>query len=210
MRILALIISVVFHPLLMATYGCLLLFYGIHDTIYDYLTTPDNKWRITLVVFLFSFVFPVMNIYVLVKLKRIPGLTLSNQKDRTFPYLVTSLFYFGLYYLFMDTTIWPSIKLFIIGGGVAILLTALINLKYKISAHMVGIGGLLGGILSVSYLIQFNMTLFYIVIIVVAGLIAFARLFLQEHRPSQIYLGFLLGLFVQTFLFFTLQTLIFA
>lgn len=194
----------------MATYGCLLLFYGIHDTIYDYLTTPDNKWRITLVVFLFSFVFPVMNIYVLVKLKRIPGLTLSNQKDRTFPYLVTSLFYFGLYYLFMDTTIWPSIKLFIIGGGVAILLTALINLKYKISAHMVGIGGLLGGILSVSYLIQFNMTLFYIVIIVVAGLIAFARLFLQEHRPSQIYLGFLLGLFVQTFLFFTLQTLIFA
>lgn len=194
----------------MATYGCLLLFYGIHDTIYDYLTTPDNKWRITLVVFLFSFVFPVMNIYVLVKLKRIPGLTLSNQKDRTFPYLVTSLFYFGLYYLFMDTTIWPSIKLFIIGGGVAILLTALINLKYKISAHMVGIGGLLGGILSVSYLIQFNMTVFYIVIIVVAGLIAFARLFLQEHRPSQIYLGFLLGLFVQTFLFFTLQTLIFA
>lgn len=194
----------------MATYGCLLLFFGIPNTIYDYLTSFESKWRITLVVFLFSFVFPVMNIYVLVKLKRIPGLTLSNQKDRTFPYLITSLFYFGLYYLLMDTTIWPSIKLFIIGGGVAILLTALINLRYKISAHMVGIGGLLGGILSISYLIQFNMTPYYILIILIAGFIAFARLQLQEHKPSQIYLGFLLGLFVQTFLFFTLQGIIFA
>ncbi|MBL7931431.1 MAG: hypothetical protein JNL60_06000 [Bacteroidia bacterium] len=194
----------------MATYGCLLLFFGMENTIYDYLTTLDSKWRISLVVFLFSFAFPVLNIFILVKLKRVPGLTLSNQKDRTFPYLITSLFYFGLYYLFMDTTVWPSIKLFIIGGGLAILLTALINLRYKISAHMVGIGGLLGGVISVASLIDFNMTVYYIVIVIVAGLVGFARLELEEHKPSQIYSGFLLGIFVQTFLFFTLQGISFA
>lgn len=194
----------------MATYGCLLLFFGMENTIYDYLTSFDTKWRISLVVFLFSFLFPVLNIFILVKLKRIPQMTLSDQKDRTFPYVITSLFYFGLYYLFMDTTVWPSIKLFIIGGGLAILLTALINLRFKISAHMVGIGGLLGGIMSVSSLIDFNMTGYYIAIIVIAGLVGFARLQLEEHKPSQIYTGFLLGLFVQTFLFFTLQGISFA
>jgi hypothetical protein len=209
-RTLALIISVVFHPLLMATYGCLLLFFGIKNTVYDYLTEFDAKWRISLIVFMFSFIFPVLNIYILFKLKRIPGLTLSNQSDRTFPYVMTSLFYFGLFYLLMDVNIWPSIKLFIIGGGLAILLTALINLRSKISAHMVGIGGLLGVLISVSYLIKFDMTIYYILVTIIAGFVGFARLQLQEHKPYQIYLGFLLGLTVQTVLFFTLHKLTFA
>lgn len=194
----------------MATYGCLLLFFGIKNTVYDFLTEFETKWRISLVVFMFSFVFPVLNIYILYKLKRIPGITLSNQGDRTFPYVMTSLFYFGLFYLLMDINIWPSIKLFIVGGGLAILLTALINLKFKISAHMVGIGGLLGVLISVSYLIKFDMTLFYIITVVVAGMIGFARIKLEEHNPAQVYLGFLLGLVVQLSLFFSLHQLTFA
>ncbi|MEO6424947.1 MAG: hypothetical protein ABIP40_06025 [Bacteroidia bacterium] len=210
MKNFALVISVILHPLLMATYMCLLLFFGIHNTVYDYLTPFETKWRISIIVFMFSFVFPVLNIYILVKLKRIPNLTLSNQKDRTFPLFITALFYFGLFYLLMDINIWNSIKLFIIGGAVAILITTLINLKYKISAHMVGLGGVLGILISVSYLIQFNMTPYYIATIIIAGLVAFARLVLQEHKPAQLYLGFFLGLIVQSGLFFGLQKITFV
>ncbi|MDP3147173.1 hypothetical protein [Sediminibacterium sp.] len=143
------------------------------------------------------------------KLKKIPNLMLSHQQDRTYPYFITTLFYFGLFYLLMDVNIWNSVKLFIIGGAISILLTTLINLKYKISAHMVGIGGALGVLISVSYLIQFNMTPYYIGTIIIAGVVGFARLFLKEHKPSQVYLGFLLGLVVQTSLFFGLQKIIF-
>jgi hypothetical protein len=210
LRAFALLISVVFHPLLMATYGCLLLFFGIKNTVYDFLTGFETKWRISLVVFLFSFVFPVLNIFLLYKLRRLPSITLSGQQDRTFPYLMTSLFYFGLFYLLKDLNIWPSIKLFIAGGGIAILLTALINLKTKISAHMVGLGGLLGVIISLSYLIKFDMTLFYVLVILAAGLTGSARLLLREHRPQQLYTGFFLGLFVQLGLFFCLHKLTFA
>jgi hypothetical protein len=194
----------------MATYGCLLLFFGISNTVYDYLTPFDTKWRITLIVFLFSFMFPVLNIYILYRLKRIPAITLSEQKDRTFPYIMTALFYFGLFYLLMDINIWPSIKLFIIGGGLAILMTALINIKFKISAHMVGLGGLLGVLISVSYLIKFNMTPYYIIVIILAGITGAARLKLEEHKPYQIYFGFILGLFIQTGLFFVLQKITIA
>jgi membrane-associated HD superfamily phosphohydrolase len=194
----------------MATYGCLLLFFGIKNTVYDYLTAFDTKWRISFIVFMFSFIFPVTNIFILYKLKRLPSLTLSDQSTRTFPYIMTSLFYFGLFYLLMDVNIWPSVKLFIIGGGLAILLTALINLKTKISAHMVGIGGLLGVLISVSFLIKFDMTLFYVLVIIVAGLVGFARLQLNEHKPYQIYSGFFLGFFVQTVLFFILHKITFA
>lgn len=201
----ALVISVLLHPLLMSTYGCLLLFFGIHNTIYDYLTTAETKWRITFIVFIFSFLFPAINIYILYKLKRIPAITLSNQKDRTFPYIITALFYFGLFYLMYDISIWSVIKLSVLISGFAILLTAFINLKYKISAHMVGIGGLLGALISISSIIRFDMTPFYIIIIILAGLIGFSRLKLNEHKPSQVYAGFLLGLITQTALFFALQ-----
>jgi hypothetical protein len=206
----ALVVSVLFHPLLMATYGCVLLFFGIRNTVYDYLTGFDIKVRISLIVFLFSFVFPVLNIYILYRMGRIPAITLSKQEDRGFPYFMTSLFYFGLYYLLMDVNIWPSLKVFIVGAGLAIVLTALINTRYKISAHMVGLGGLLGVLVSVSALIQFDMTVFYILVILVAGLTATARLILEEHRPSQVYAGFLLGFLVQAGLFLGLQKMIFA
>jgi hypothetical protein len=194
----------------MATYGCLLLFFGIRDTVYDYLTPWETKWRISLIVFMFSFVFPVLNIVILYRLRRLPSLTLSRQRDRTFPYIMTSVFYFGLFYLMMDINIWPSLKVFIIGGGLAILATAIINLKTKISAHMVGLGGLLGVLISVSYLIKFDMTVFYIVVILLSGLAGFARLRLEEHSPGQIYAGFFLGLIMQTVLFFSFQKVIFA
>ncbi|MBL7912288.1 MAG: hypothetical protein JNJ41_14605 [Bacteroidia bacterium] len=210
MKNFALVVSVLMHPLLMATYVCLLLFFGVQNTVYDYLTPFETKWRISIIVFMFSFVFPVLNIYILVKLKRIPSLTLSDQKDRTFPLFITALFYFGLFYLLMDINIWNSVKLFIIGGAVCILLTTLINLKYKISAHMVGLGGVLGILISVSYLIRFDMTPYYIATIILAGIVAFARLVLEEHKPAQLYLGFFLGLIVQSGLFFGLQKVTFV
>lgn len=195
-------ISAVFHPMLMATYGCLLIFFAIQNTIFDYLTPLGVKWRITLIVFLFSFVFPSLNIYILYKLKRIPSFTLSEQSERTFPYLMTAAFYFGLFYLLLDLNIWPTVKLFVLGGGIAILLVALINLKYKISAHLTGIGGMLGALIALSYLLKFDMTLYYMIVVVIAGMLASARLNLNEHRPSQLYTGFALGIFVQTLLFF--------
>jgi hypothetical protein len=194
----------------MTTYGCLLLFFGIKNTVYDYMTEIDAKWRISIIVFVFSFVFPAVNIYIMYRLKRIPNILLSDKRDRTFPYLMSSLFYFGLFYLLLDINIWPSVKLFIVGGGITILLTAIINLKFKISAHMIGIGGLLGVIISISHLIKFDMTVFYMLLILIAGIIGVSRLILKEHKPYQLYLGFLLGLAVQSGLFFVMKELTFA
>lgn len=194
----------------MASYGCALLLYGIPNTVYDFLTPVETKWRLILIVFMFSFMFPLLNIYFLYRLKRVPNLLLSNRRDRTFPYLLTAVFYFGLAYLLMDVNVWPSIKVFIFGAGLAIAITALINFKTKISAHMVGVGGLLGVIVSASYLIRFDMTPYYMLIIVAAGLIGMARVYLEEHTGPQIYSGFLLGFLVQTILFFSFQSLIFA
>ena len=158
-------------------------------------------------IFSFSFILPVINIYILYRLNRISSLRMENQSERTFPYVLTSCFYFGLFYLFLDLSVWPSIKVLIFGGGISILLTAIINLKYKISAHMVGAGGLLGSLIVVSYVLKYNAVPQIAVLVLIAGAVATCRLYLKAHEPKQIYSGFFLGLLTQIgvflgFLFF--------
>ncbi len=185
----------------MCSYGSLLFFFFLRGSIYYYLTPTNLKWVISAMVFSFSFVLPVINIYILYRLNRISTLKLENQKERTFPYVLTSCFYFGLFYLFLDLSVWPSIKVLIFGGGLSILLTAIINLKYKISAHMVGIGGLLGSLIVVSYVLKYNAVPQLSVLVLLAGVIATCRLYLKAHEPKQIYSGFFLGFLTQVSVF---------
>jgi len=193
----------------MATYGCFILLFGLKYSVYDFMTPYQVKWRLILLVFMLSFLLPVLTVFLLYKLKRIPSFILSEQNERGFPYLLVSLFYFGLVYLLFDVNIWNTIKLFLFGAGLAIVLSALINIKYKISAHLVGLGGLLGVLISVSYLLKIDITLMYIVVVLVAGAVGSARVYLGEHSFGQIFTGFILGALVQSALFFTLRQISF-
>jgi hypothetical protein len=72
---------------------------------------------------------------------------------------------------------------------------------------MVGVGGLIGSLVIVSWLIRYNAVPHLIILIVLAGIIATARLYLKQHDQKQIYAGFFLGLLTQisvfiAFLFF--------
>lgn len=209
MRLFFQTISIIFHPLLMPTYGCLLLFFLKPNTPFDLLTPLKIKWLITGMVFLFTFLFPAFNILTLYKMKRISSIRLNEQNERTFPYVLTALFYLGLFYMLRDIQLWNSIKLLILGAGLSILTAALINLKYKISAHAIGIGGLLGGMIAVSYFIQTNFTLYYIVIILIGGMVGSGRLYLKEHTGGQITLGFITGFTIQFITFTVLHNLAF-
>lgn len=189
----------------MASYGCLLLFFGFKNTVFELMTSYSSKWQIITTVFAFTFLLPVLNIYLMYKLNRIKSITLSHRSERTFPYIMTAIFYYGLFYLFYDLRIYETIKLFVFCAGTAILITALINLKYKISAHLVGIGGLIGMMVSLMYLYHYDLFIFIIIGIVVAGILASSRVYLKEHTPSQVYTGFMLGIACQLILFLPLQ-----
>lgn len=114
------IISHLFHPLLMATYGCLIVFFGLTDTIYFIFTPFKLKLVLTFTIFSFTFLLPVLNLLILYKLGYVSSLMVEHRRERTFPLLMTSLCYFGLFYMIYDFNIWPAIKLFILGGGLCI------------------------------------------------------------------------------------------
>jgi membrane-associated phospholipid phosphatase len=70
---------------------------------------------------------------------------------------------------------------------------------------MVGIGGLIGMMLSLVILLNYDLMLYIILGVIASGLVGASRLYLKEHTPSQVYLGFLLGVFCQFILFLPLQ-----
>lgn len=127
---------------------------------------------------------------------------MHTQSERVVPYFTTSLYYFALYYLFYTIGFSSIITLLILGGGISILLTLLINYKWKISAHMIGIGGLCGALLAIIFKHSIESVWIFYSAIIVAGLIGFARLKLEAHTPSQVYSGYILGFVVEFLLLF--------
>jgi len=190
----------------MATYGCLLVFFGLTDSIYFIFTPLKVKIVITLTVLAFTFLLPTLNLLILYKMGYVSSLKIENRKERTFPFVITAFCYFGLFYLIYDFNIWPAIKLFILGGGICILSTAIINLWWQISAHMIGIGGVLGALIALSIFLQMPLFITISGCILLAGVIGFARLRLLAHTPAQVYVGFAFGCVMQFSLFLLAQT----
>ena len=62
---------------------------------------------------------------------------------------------------------------------------------------MLGIGGIIGFVMVMSYEYHLNFTSLLSGLFLLAGLIGVSRLSLNAHRPKEIYLGFLLGLVSQ-------------
>ncbi len=210
MKALANILSTIFHPLLMATYGCLLVFFGLTNTIYYIFTPLKIKLIMTFIVFVFTFLLPALNLLILYKLKYVSSFRIEDRNERTFPLLMTSLCYFGLFYMIYDFNIWPAIKLFILGGGICILFSAIVNMWWKISAHMIGIGGMFGVLMAICYYLQMPVFIPLCFCVLLAGFIGFARLKLNAHSPEQVYLGFISGCVLQFSLFFLAQSLTFV
>lgn len=210
MRLFANIFSYLFHPLLMATYGCLIIFFGLTETIYFVFTPLRIKIVLIITVFSFTFLLPVLNLLILYKLGYVSSIKVENRQERTLPLILTSFCYFGLFYMIYDFSIWPAVKILILGGGVCIFLAALINFWWQISTHMIGIGGLIGVLLAICFYVQTSILIPISVGFILAGFIAFSRLQLKAHTPAQVYSGFLFGCIIQFSLFYLSQSITFV
>lgn len=197
MKSIAHVISTVFQPLLMPTYGVMLLFvYTYFGVIYT-----QQFWLIITPILLFSFVIPGLLIYMLYRMRVISDLSLTKRHERFYPYLITLLSYTAmmLFYYRMNMPKW---FLLMIAASIAIMVIAIIiTVWWKISAHMFGIGGLMGGALSVSYFVErSNPYYMFMGLFILAGLIGTSRLILKRHTLGQVIAGFLLG-FLVSFVF---------
>ncbi|MGD9930060.1 MAG: phosphatase PAP2 family protein, partial [Mangrovibacterium sp.] len=119
--------------------------------------------------------------------------SMDKNTDRIVPMLFSAIFYYMGYYYLGRIPIYPVYRVFLISSVLTIILLLVITLRWKISAHMAGIGGLIGAIIALSLRLGINSSLLLAVLIGVAGLVGSSRLLLGKHNPQQIYAGFFLG-----------------
>ena len=195
---LATFISYILHPLLMPTYGFAIIFFT--KNYISTFTPPKVKLIIIGVTFLFTFILPTINALILLRMGRIRTLEMETSKERTLPYGSAVLYYFALFYLFYKAEFPSVFKILILGASISILLTLLINYKWKISAHAIGIGGIAGAALGIIYRLQLDMQFVLMTVLLFSGIVGYARLKLNSHTPAQVYTGFLLGFSVELLL----------
>ena len=191
------VISTVFQPLLMPTYGIMLLFvYTYFGVIYSH-----QFWQIVSPVILFSFAVPAILIFMLFRMGIISDLSLKVRRERFYPYLITLLSYSAMI-IFYYRMHMPRWFMMIMAASVVIMVIAIfITLLWKISAHMFGIGGLIGGAMAVSFYVErSNPYYMFMGLFIIAGLVGTSRLILKRHTLSQVIAGFLLG-FLVSFMF---------
>ncbi|MFY9310138.1 MAG: hypothetical protein WAQ28_13915 [Bacteroidia bacterium] len=188
-------ISYLLHPLLMPTYGFALLFYT--NNYISTFTAPDVKLLVLGITFIFTFLLPGINVVILLKTGRIKSLEMETGAERILPYTSTALYYFALFYLFYNADFPNIFKIVVLGAALCLLLAVVISFRWKISAHTIGIGGIAGSTMGIIYRLQLDMALLLMLVLLLSGLVGFARLKLNAHTPAQVYTGFMLGFLVE-------------
>lgn len=174
----------------MPTYGMLIL---VNLEMFQYM---PMLWRFIAVVgtFLFSGILPALPIFMMMRRGEVTDLFISKREQRTLPYLFSLLAY-----VFWTVFMWKTLQLpaymvaMGIGTAVSILLITIINTRWKISAHLSGVGGFAGGLFGISYQMAYNPVVFIIAVFSISALVAVSRIELKAHTPMQTLAGFSLG-----------------
>lgn len=189
MKTIARLISVLFFPFFMPIYGILIFF---TFDLFRFYPLEMIRLAFTFVV-IFAALLPMLTIFVLSKLNVIDNMKLNNASDRILPYSCTILSFMVctilLYRIYMPAFIYKTM----FASSIAILICLILNFKWKISSHTTSIGCLFGGLLLASLKMMAFPSVWIYSVILAAGLISSARLYLHKNTEEQLLGGFVIG-----------------
>ena len=187
---LAVTASIIFHPMLMPLLGVFLIFHsGTHLSFLPF----EFRRMVYLVVFASGCLLPLSMLPLLLQFKVINSLKMETNRERLIPVLFTGVFFY-LGFVVLKQLHLPAFMLkFMIGSIASIFLALLISYWWKISLHLIGVGGVTGVVVALSLRAGLGITPALMGMIVVAALTATARLYLNAHTPAQTLAGFALG-----------------
>ncbi len=194
LHIIARALSLVLYPLFIPTYGMALFCYAYTNQV----APLRPVWMGVAIggTAILTCLLPLSAILIMVHKGDVTDIQIENPNERTLPYL-SSAIGFGFWAYLVSSILHAPLFLCVsaIGGTIAILIVAIINRKWKISAHLTGFGGLLGGMLSYCIAISAIPTWGTLVLwLGVALILMYARLYLNAHTAAQVSAGWLLGL----------------
>jgi membrane-associated phospholipid phosphatase len=186
-------VSGIFHPLLMATY-CLIVLYFYHPAFFSPVSL-DQIPRLLLAVFVTTCVIPVLSILIMKFTSRISSLEMSSREERSLPFISILMFYGATTYLFISRLgMQPPLSSMMIGMTTLIGLLLIITFWQKISIHAAAGWAFAGLMTGVFLSFPGEKALFPMAgSTMMAGLVSSSRLYLKRHTDAEVWSGSLLG-----------------
>lgn len=190
MNTLSLLISFLFHPLLMATAGVAFILYT--GSITSQLPSQARN-MIILLTATGTFLLPAITIPLFMIRGKLTSIMLGERRERYFPLAMTLIFYIFTFFLFLKLPVYRQIHSFMLGSTLTVTIVLLATLRFKMSAHLAGLGGICALFFIVSFMTHTNLMIWFTAALLASGLTGTARMYLGEHNLFEVLSGFTTG-----------------
>ena len=194
-RVIAKIVSYIFHPLFLPLY----MTYFILE-VRSYQFAVIDPWAKTLRFLLIAIsctFMPLVSVLLLRALNFIDSIYLKTQRDRIAPYMICMIFYFGVWVYFKKNHIETDLVRMALALFNASVAGFLLNIVMKVSMHAIAVGVMTTLIAILAFNETVNLSLYLSLALFISGIVCTSRLIISDHRPKEIYIGFVAGVLSQ-------------
>ena len=183
------LLSALFRPMYYSLVGFVILFTVTYMQILP--------WRYKLWVLCSTYIFtiglPVLGIFLYRRLSGLTASQLRQRKARFWPYIISFVCY-AVYLRTMNVMHLPRFMCGIVVGALFIQgVCLLLNLRWKISMHSAGAGGIIGVLMAYSVVFSFNPVLWLCGAVLLNGMVMTSRMILRQHTLWQVWIGTFVG-----------------
>ena len=199
------VISAIFTPFSIPFLAFLILF------LFSYLRIMPIQYKLIVlgVVYCFTILMPTLTIFLFRKINGFSPEDLGERKRRFMPFLLTITSYvFCLVMMHRLNIPWYMTGI-ILAALIMMVICIVVNLKWKLSEHMAGVGAIVGGLVSFSALFGYNPVWWLCLFILIAGVLGTARIILQHHTLGEVLVGFAVGLICSLLMLHPLSNILF-
>ena len=188
------LISILLHPMFMPLLAVHLTLLVLPSLAF---TLSQNLLLIYGILVFSTMILPLVSIFWLMRKGKVSSLEMSNHKERSLPLFKTVIWMSFGYYLLQNLLFYtPILKAELLGAIIIILIAAIVSKYWKISLHLLGIGGVVGVFIALQ-IIHGDFLYLLLLFILLSGLLGVARIKQKAHNYAQVYVGFLVGLSVE-------------
>lgn len=185
-----------FHPLLMPLLGV-----AIYFRVTPRFIIPEMMYSKLLVVFILTFLIPVLLFFLLKTLGVINSIHLKEVRERRLPLMLQCFLFIIVIKMVFEPYHYPELYYFFVATLIsAICAFVLVLVKFKVSLHMIGIAGVTMFLIALSIHFKINTLVLISILFLVNGWVASSRLHTLSHTPVELIFGFLIGLVPQLIL----------
>lgn len=184
------IISVVFHPLFIPLYGLLIIYSS--PTLLSFIPLQVKRMILVLVM-ANNVLLPIALAIVLYARGAIASLRAQGRRERVLLLTFALLMYSLTAFVLLRIQVPNLFKAYLVSIAVVTLVTLLITVKYHISMHAIGFGGLLVLVAFMIGLYHISMVWQLFAVVLAGGAVMSSRIYLEDHSPAEVWSGLFTG-----------------